>query len=147
MGDKLSGLPFNEHGDWDELALAAQHAYKQAGITKPGDEIHVAEIYAPFTICEVAAKEALGFCEKGQACPLEEKGWWDIDGHLPTNPSGGALASNPIAVTGLARVAEAALQVMGKAGQRQVDGAGTAVATAIGGTLQFHTVMVVSNRL
>jgi len=147
IGDKLSGLPFNEHGDWDELARAAEVAYKQAGVQAPEKEVDVAEIYAPFTICEVAAKEALGFCEKGQACALEEKGHWNMDGELPVNPSGGALSSNPIAVTGLARVAEAALQVTEMAGERQVEGARMAVATAIGGTLQFHTVMLLSNQL
>jgi len=147
IGDKLNGTTYNEHGDWDELALAAREAYKLAGITDPANEIDLAEIYAPFTICEVAAKEALGFCEKGEACTLEEKGYWDKDGHLPVNRSGGALASNPIAVTGLARVAEGTLQVTGKAEKKQVEGAKTAVATAIGGTLQFHTVMVLSNQL
>ncbi len=147
IGDKLSGAPFNEHGDWDELALAAKVAYEQAGIKDPANEIDVAEIYAPFTICEVAAKEALGFCDKGRACILEEKGHWNKDGHLPVNRSGGALSSNPISVTGLARVVEGALQVMGKADERQVEGAVTSVATAIGGTLQFHTVMVLSNQL
>jgi acetyl-CoA C-acetyltransferase len=147
IGDKLSGLAFNEHGDWDELARAAGVAYKQAEIKNPANEIDVAEIYAPFTICEVAAKEALGFCKKGQACDLEEKGHWNMGGQLPVNPSGGALSSNPISVTGLARVAEATLQVTKKAGERQVEGAGMSVATAIGGTLQFHTVMVLSNKL
>ncbi len=147
IGDKLSGLPFNEHGDWDELALAAKVAYRQAGISHPATEIDVAEIYAPFTICEIAAEEALGFCEKGQASKLGEQGHWDMNGQLPVNPSGGALSSNPIAVTGLARVAEAALQVTQKAKQRQVDGTKMAVATAIGGTLQFHTLMVISSYL
>ena len=147
IGDKLSGELFNEHGDWDELARAAKVAYDQAGIQDPGNEIDMAEIYAPFTICEVAAKEALGFCEKGKACQLENKGHWDMKGNLPVNPSGGALSSNPIAVTGLARVAEASLQVTGKASERQVDGVKTAVATAIGGTLQFHTAMVLSSHL
>jgi acetyl-CoA C-acetyltransferase len=147
IGDKLSGLPYNEHGDWDELAQASRVAYKQAGVKAPSNEIDVAEIYAPFTICEVAASEALGFCEKGEAAALGEKGHWDMDGHLPVSPSGGALSSNPIAVTGLARVAEAALQVTGKAGERQVEGAGMSLATAIGGTLQFHTVMILGSRL
>ncbi len=147
IGDKLSGLPFNDHGDWDELALAAEVVYRQAGIKDPAKEIDVAEIYAPFTICEVAAKEALGFCEKGKACELEKNGHWDMDGQLPVNPSGGALSSNPISVTGLARVAEAALQVTENADERQVEGARTAAATAIGGTLQFHTLMLLSNEL
>ncbi|MDY6852792.1 MAG: thiolase family protein [Thermodesulfobacteriota bacterium] len=145
IGDKLSGAEFDEHGSWDELALAVKSAYKQAGISDPAKEVDLAEIYAPFTICEVCAKEALGFCEKGQACNLEEKGYWNIDGQLPVNASGGVLSSNPIGITGLARVAEATLQLTGKADERQVDGVKTAVATSIGGTLQFHTVIVLSN--
>jgi len=145
IGDKLSGTTFNEHGEWDELALAVKSAYRQAGIKDPSREVDVAEIYAPFTIAEVCAKEALGLCERGQASSLEEKGHWNMDGKLPVNPSGGALASNPIAVTGLARVAEAALQVTGRADARQVGGAKTALATAIGGTYQFHTVMVLAS--
>ena len=91
----------------------------------------MAKIYAPFTICEVAAKEALGFCSKGQAYALEEKVHWNKDGHLPINRSGCTLSSNPIAVTGFARVAEAALQVTGKADEKQLERASTAVATAI----------------
>ena len=87
IGDKLNGLRYGEHGDWDELALAAQAAYKQAGIGNPSKEIDVAEIYGPFTICEIAAIEALGFCSKGEACSLEERGFWGMDGQLPVNPS------------------------------------------------------------
>jgi len=47
------------------------------------------------------------------------------------------LCSNPIGVTGLVRVADAALQVMGKAGEGQVAGVQNALSTAIGGSVQF----------
>ncbi|MFC7657707.1 hypothetical protein ACFQV8_16440 [Pseudonocardia benzenivorans] len=60
------------------------------------------------------------------------------------NPSGGVLCSNPIAVTGVARLAEATLQVQGRAGDRQVEGARTAVASAIGGDHQFYASLVLS---
>jgi acetyl-CoA acetyltransferase len=43
-----------------------------------------------------------------------------MEGRLPVNPSGGSLSTNLEAGTGLARVAEAALQVMGRADGRQV---------------------------
>ena len=52
------------------------------------------------------------------------------------------MTSNPIGATGLVRVAEAALQVMNDAGEHQVEGATTALATAVGGIDQFATVMV-----
>ena len=44
------------------------------------------------------------------------------------NPSGGALSANPMLATGLIRVAEAALQIRGQAGERQVPNVRTALA-------------------
>lgn len=51
-----------------------------------------------------------------------------MGGDLPVNPSGGILSGNPVTVAGAVRVAEAALQLMGQAGQRQVEGAKRALA-------------------
>ena len=56
-----------------------------------------------------------------------------MGGELPINPSGGVLSSNPIGATGLQRTAEAALQLMGKAEKRQVEGAKRALVTGFGG--------------
>jgi acetyl-CoA C-acetyltransferase len=47
------------------------------------------------------------------------------------------LCSNPIAVTGLIRAIEAANQVMGTAGDLQVDGVHNALSSALGGMAQF----------
>ncbi len=74
-----------------------------------------------------------------------EAGLTEMNGELPVNPSGGVQTSNPIGATALVRVAEAALQVMGKAEKRQVEGARTAIATAAGGSGQFHTVLILGN--
>jgi acetyl-CoA C-acetyltransferase len=63
------------------------------------------------------------------------------------NPSGGTQCSNPITVTGVIRVGEAALQVLGRAEDRQVDGARVAIASAIGGDHQFYSTMVLSTSL
>jgi acetyl-CoA C-acetyltransferase len=71
-------------------------------------------------------------------------GDFDFDGPLPVNPSGGVMCANPIAVTALLRVAEAALQVQGRAADHQVPGARTALATGIGGDHQFFGAVVVS---
>ncbi len=142
MGDKMGPAADSDHGDWDELALAASHAYRMAGITEPAAEISVAEIYAPFTCTEIAAVEALGFVPKGDGGPANDDGLFDLGGKPSVNPSGGTLCANPIAVTALARVADAASQVMGTAGENQVPGAENAVATGIGGSLQFHTCLV-----
>jgi acetyl-CoA C-acetyltransferase len=58
-------------------------------------------------------------------------------------PSGGVLCTNAIAVTAMVRVAEAALQVWGRAGDRQVKGARVGIANGNGGDHQFFGTMVV----
>lgn len=155
MGDRMDDSGTGDHADAEGLFLAAKRAYRMAGIKNPKKEIDVAEIYAPFTSTELAAVEALGFCKKGESGICNEKGMFNMevrqphsrDGEIPVNPSGGVLTANPISVTALARVAEAALQVMGKAEERQIEGVRTAVATGEGGSLQFYTVTILSNKI
>ena len=76
-------------------ALAAQGA----GVGNA--PIDVAEIYAPFSFQELIVREALG-----------------LDTSTEINPSGGALAANPVMVSGLIRMGEAATQIM-KNGKRR----------------------------
>jgi len=143
MGDRMGPKLDCDHADSDALTKAAWQAYKMAGITDPKKEIHVAELYAPFSNIELHAIQDAGLCERGETHKLLEKGYFDIDGRMPVNPSGGVLCSNPIAATAMIRVAEAALQVTGRAGAHQVDGAKTALATGIGGDHQFFGAVVV----
>lgn len=142
MGDRMGPGRLVDHGDMDDLAQAARQAYEMAGVTDPKRQIDMAEIYAPFSNIEVTAVEALGFCEKGQGGPQAEAGAYDLDGEIPVNPSGGTICSNPISATALVRVADAALQIMGDAGPIQMANPQLAVATGIGGSVQFHTCMV-----
>ncbi len=81
----------------------------------------------------------------GDGWRLTEAGETEIGGALPVNPSGGVLSSNPIGASGLLRFAEAALQVMGKAGEHQVDGARTALGHAYGGGSQYFSMWVVAS--
>lgn len=116
------------------LADAAKEAYAEAGITNPLQDLHVAELYEPCSFAELAWYEALGFCGLGEGGKLMESGATQMTGQLPVNPSGGVISTNCIGATALIRVAEAALQIMGKAGERQVEGAKTALATGFGGS-------------
>jgi acetyl-CoA C-acetyltransferase len=128
--------------DWDSLSMLARRVYRLAKIDDPMRQIDVAELYNPFTIQEILEYEALGFCEKGKGAELVRNGLTAMDGQLPVCPSGGVLSNNPIGASGLIRVAEAALQVMGKADQRQVPDVKTALAHAWGATIGFHTLMI-----
>jgi acetyl-CoA C-acetyltransferase len=103
-----------------DLEMAASHLFRRNHIRRPREEISVAEIYAPSTWAELEWLEAYGFCEKGQAWRLEEKGCFHWNSEFPVNPSGGVVCTNPIGATALIRVAEAALQMRGDAGERQI---------------------------
>ena len=124
-------------------SAAAAALWREAGITDPLAEVDVAEIYVPFSWFEPMWLENLGFADAGQGWKLTESGVTEIGGRLPVNPSGGVLCSNPIGASGLLRFAEAAMQVMGRAGEHQVDGARTALGHAYGGGSQFFAMWVV----
>lgn len=148
MGDRVGPGAVSDHGDADALARAFDRAYAQAGVTDPARQIDVAELYAPFSSVELHAIEAARLCAKGESPRIIADGGFALGGDGPVvNPSGGVLCANPIAVTGTVRVAEAALQVLGRAGEHQVPDAGVAVASAIGGDHQFYSTAVVANHL
>ncbi|MFE9784441.1 thiolase domain-containing protein [Nocardia salmonicida] len=124
---------------------AAAALWKSAGITDPLEEIDVAEIYVPFSWFEPMWLENLGFAAEGDGWKLTDKGETEIGGRLPVNPSGGVLSSNPIGASGLIRFAEAAKQVMGRAGDYQVSNARKALGHAYGGGSQYFSMWVVGS--
>lgn len=97
--------------DAPSARAAMERAATMAGWRAPD----VAELHAPFPHQELMLVEELA-----------------LHG-VARNPSGGALASNPIMAAGLIRLGEAALQVMGAAGERQVAGVRRALAHATAG--------------
>lgn len=124
---------------------AAAALWRDAGITSPIDEIDAAEIYVPFSWFEPMWLENLGFAAEGEGWKLTQAGETAIGGRIPVNASGGVLSSNPIGASGLIRFAEAAIQVMGKAGDHQVPGAKKALGHAYGGGSQYYSMWVVGS--
>ncbi len=122
---------------------AAAALWAEAGIKDPMSEVDVAEIYVPFSWFEPMWLENLGFAPEGEGWKVTEAGETAIGGRLPCNPSGGVLSSNPIGASGMLRFSEAAKQVMGRAGDYQVDGARIAVGHAYGGGSQYFSMWVV----
>ena len=80
---------------------STQMAAEKAGVN--ADKIYVAEIYAPFTHQSILVERALGLTEG-----------------VRVNPSGGALAANPIMATGLLRIGEAARRIWDGSADRAV---------------------------
>jgi acetyl-CoA C-acetyltransferase len=128
------------------LTWACDAAYREAGITDPMNQLSVIEVYAPFSNLEVGYYESMRLAPRGRGIDLVESGATALRGPIPVCPSGGCMTANPIGATGLVRFGEAALQVMGRAGDHQVDGARLALATACGGIDQFYTAAILASQ-
>jgi acetyl-CoA C-acetyltransferase len=140
------------YGDSDKVSWAcaletAKQAYDMAGIKNPRRELDVAEVYNPFTFIELLHYECFGFCDPGEACDLTLRGVFSRSGELPCDPSGGVLCTNPIGATALIRVAEAAMQVSGTAGDHQIGGAKLAFAHGLGGVSEFNGIIILGSEL
>jgi acetyl-CoA C-acetyltransferase len=128
------------------LRQASREAYALAGITNPVEDFDVAELYLPYTWAGLKWIEDLGFCGPGEAAAFVGDGNTHMGGKIPVNPSGGVLSTNCIGATALLRVAEAAIQVMGKGGARQVPGVRNALATGFGGCFWSDVVILSSEK-
>ena len=112
---------------------AAKQAYKMAGIT-PKD-IDFAEVHDCFTIAEIIDIEDLGFFPKGTAAHAVTAGATRRNGEIPINPSGGLKSKgHPIGATGVGQVVEVFEQFTGKAGERTIKNAETALTHNFGAT-------------
>jgi acetyl-CoA C-acetyltransferase len=121
--------------------LAAEQAYKQAGVT--AKDIDFAEVHDCFTIAEIMAIEALGFCKLGEGGKFTEQGNTQIDGQIPINTSGGLKGKgHPVGATGVAQAIEAYLQLNNMAGKRQVKGAEIGLTHNVGGSGATATIHI-----
>jgi acetyl-CoA C-acetyltransferase len=119
--------------------------YKEAGITKPREQIDCAELYVPFSWYEPMWLEGHLITEEGNGWRMTDEGATEIKGDFPVNMSGGVLSSNPIGASGMIRCLEAANQVRGTAGEYQVDGARVALGHAYGGAANYFAMWIVSS--
>ena len=143
IGDRMGNHYVADHADAHALGESFERSYRMAGIKDPAKEVHVAELYAPFSNTEFHAVEAAGLAPIGKSMAMLREGQFHIGSRTAVNPSGGTLCTNAIAVSAMVRVAEAALQVWGRAGAHQQPGAKIAAASGNGGDHQFFGTMVI----
>ncbi|MFB6189293.1 MAG: thiolase family protein [Halapricum sp.] len=86
------------------------------------EAVDVAELHDMFTILELLQLEALGVTGRGEAWKYTQDGETRLDGSFPVNPSGGLKSKgHPLGASGVAQVVELYEQLLGRAGERQVD--------------------------
>ncbi|NLH48705.1 MAG: thiolase family protein [Myxococcales bacterium] len=124
---------------------AAQKLFARNGITDPRRQIDVFEMYDPSSWWGLDWLREFYLLEGDEHLKMIENEEIALDGPYPINPSGGVVATNPIGATAMLRVAEAALQVRGQAGEHQVKKpVRRALASGFGGTL--WTVLVLLSK-
>ncbi|MGN5236795.1 acetyl-CoA acetyltransferase [Rhodococcus sp. SJ-3] len=121
---------------WDDVTVGPASvtgplAFSRAGVM-PSD-VDVAEIYDAFTYMLLLTMEDLGFCEKGEGGKFVESGALRLGGSLPTNTDGGGLSACHPGQRGLFLIVEAARQLRGESGPRQVPDAKIACVSGTGG--------------
>ncbi len=106
--------------DFEGPAEAFSRAFEQAGVSVA--DLGFAEVHDCFTTAELLSYEAMGLADKGQGEIAIKEGWTNADGKLPVNRSGGLKSKgHPLGATGLSMHAIASMQLLGKAGDMQLD--------------------------
>jgi len=121
---KQDFLPMSKRNiiDFEGCSHAWDSALKDAGLTL--DDLSFVETHDCFTIAELIEYEAMGLAKKGQGAAIALDGTTAKDGRLPVNPSGGLKSKgHPIGATGVSMHVLTSMQLMGQAGDMQIDGA------------------------
>lgn len=111
---------------WDGASIATARrasalAYGSANVTNPRSQIHMAEVHDCFSITEAVLMEDLGFSQTGRMVNDILDGVFDRQGQLPVQVDGGLKCfGHPIGASGLRMVYEIYKQLLGQAGDRQL---------------------------
>lgn len=124
---------------------SVERARSQAGVEL--SDVRYAAIYDSFTITLTILLEEIGLVPRGEAGERARDGYFDRAGRLPLNTHGGLLSYGHCGAGGaMAHLAEAQLQMTGRAGARQVRDASVALLHGDGGVLSSHASLVLEAR-
>ena len=119
---------------------SGKRAFEMAGVTH--DEIDVAQIYDSFTITVLLTLEALGFCQPGEGGAFVSGQRTAPGGSFPMNTNGGGLSYCHPGMYGIFLLIEAARQLRGECGARQVPDAKLALVNGTGGVLSSTSTLI-----
>lgn len=106
-------------------------------------DVSLANLYDGFSIIALLWLEAMSLCGKGESFEFIQDGRIGLDGALPLNPSGGNLGVGRL--HGVTHMLDSVLQVMGRAGPRQVPNVDLAL-TTIGPLSRATAILLGSGR-
>jgi len=115
------------YNDWDGSYFMTTNrcstaAYQEAGITNPRKEISMMELHDCFSITELVTYEDMHISDRGNAWQDALEGFYNRDGKIPCQLDGGLKCfGHPIGASGLRMLYEMYLQLLGRAGERQIE--------------------------
>ena len=127
------------HQSWDGASTittrkAAARAFDEAGISDPLSDIGLTEVHDCFSITELVLMEDLGLSKEGAAPGDILDGRFDRDGALPCQPDGGLKCfGHPVGASGIRMTYEIYLQLLERAGSRQLHSPKFGLAHNLGG--------------
>ncbi len=133
-----NGLEASFNG-WDGSYImttrhAARRAYREAGIDKPAEQVSMVEVHDCFSITELVTMEDLFLSEEGKAWKDILDGVYNADGRMPCQIDGGLKCfGHPIGASGLRMIYEMYLQLLGRAGDRQLSSPSIGMTHNLGG--------------
>lgn len=123
------------------IAAAAGAAFRMAGVERK--DIGLASIYDCYTITVLLTLEDAGFCAKGKGGRFVEEHDLRYHGDFPLNTHGGQLSFGQAGLAGgMSHVTEAARQIQGRAGKRQVKGLEFAYVNGNGGIMSEQVSLI-----
>lgn len=123
------------------IKIAAAHAFKMAGVSPR--EINMVSAYDCYTITVLITLEDAGFCKKGEGGSFVESTDMTYKGKLPLNTHGGQLSwGQPGVAGGMSHIVDATVQLMGRAGERQVPNCELAFVSGNGGIMSENVALI-----
>jgi acetyl-CoA C-acetyltransferase len=128
-----------QYDQWDgsyfaTTRVAAARAYREAGITKPREQVSLVDVHDCFSVTELVTMEDLQLSPEGTAIRDVLDGFYDAEGKVPCQIDGGLKCfGHPIGASGLRMVYEMYLQLQGRAGARQLKAPTWGVTHNLGG--------------
>lgn len=128
-----------QSNEWDgsyihTARIAAKRAYNEADITDPRSQISMSEVHDCFSITELVTMEDLGLSETGKAVRDVLDGTFDAEGKVPCQIDGGLKCfGHPVGASGIRMLYEMYLQLLGRAGSRQLPNPALGLTHNLGG--------------
>jgi acetyl-CoA C-acetyltransferase len=136
----LSNGSESGHNSWDgsyfhTTRIAATKAYREAGISKPREQVSMFECHDCFSITELVTMEDLQLSPEGGAIKDVMDGFYDADGQIPCQIDGGLKCfGHPIGASGIRMLYEMYLQLQERAGPRQLAAPSIGMTHNLGGS-------------